>query len=243
VSQGVANLAAGVIGAMPVGGSFGRSSLNRAAGARTRWSGAITGVVVIAALPVASRLSSIPRTVLAAVVVGAVLSLLRVDQLLEMWRSSRWQAAAAVGTIVATLALDPRVDRAILLGLAASVVVHLAREMAVHVDGTYDDGHLHLAPKGVLWFGSINRIEERMLAYLADHPDAVRVTVDLSGVGRLDITAAHELADMARDAADDGIDWRYTGVPPHAERVMGHIVRPVAGDDRSDAATADPGDG
>ena len=38
VSQGVANLASGVSGGFPVGGSFSRSSLNRLAGASTAWS-------------------------------------------------------------------------------------------------------------------------------------------------------------------------------------------------------------
>lgn len=224
VSQGVANLVAGSIGSMPVGGSFGRSSLNRAAGARTRWSGAITGVAVLAALPLAGALSSIPKAALGAVVIGAVLSLLRFGQVGEMWTTSRAQSATAIATIAATLVLDPRVDRAILLGLATSVVVHLAREVTVHVDGEFDEPELRLAPKGVLWFGSINRIEEQMLAELADHPDATSVVVDLTGVGRLDITAAHELADMARDAAENGITWTYTGVPPHARRLMHGIV-------------------
>jgi len=44
VSQGVANVAAAVSGSFPVGGSFSRSSLNRLAGARTRWSGMVTGI-------------------------------------------------------------------------------------------------------------------------------------------------------------------------------------------------------
>lgn len=234
VSQGVANLVAGATGAMPVGGSFGRSSLNRAAGARTRWSGAITGAALLVALPAAGVLSTIPKAVLAAVVVSAVVSLVRIGRVIEMWRSSRLQAVTAGATVVATVVLDPRVDHAILLGLALSVAVHLARELNVVVDAEYDDGHLRLVPHGVLWFGSINRIVERMLFELSAHPDATTVVVDLGGVGRLDVTAAHELADLARDAREDGIDWRYDRVPPHAMRLFEHIVAPapdqVAGD-------------
>ena len=47
VSQGVANLAAAVSGAFPVGGSFSRSSLNKLAGATSAWAGAITGAFVL----------------------------------------------------------------------------------------------------------------------------------------------------------------------------------------------------
>ena len=51
VSQGAANVAAGVTGGFPVGGSFSRSALTREAGGRTRWSGAVTGLAVLALLP------------------------------------------------------------------------------------------------------------------------------------------------------------------------------------------------
>jgi SulP family sulfate permease len=225
VSQGVANLVAGATGAMPVGGSFGRSSLNRAAGAKTRWSGAITGLALLAFLPAAGVLSSLPSTVLAAVVISAVVSLLRFDRMVEMWRLSRWQSVTAVATMLATLALDPRVDRAILLGLGCSVAVHLARELEVWVDAEFDDGHLAVAPHGVLWFGSINRISERMLAELAAHPETRTMTVDLRGVGRIDLTAAYELAEIADDAeADGGVVVRYTGLPPHSRRLLGHVL-------------------
>lgn len=227
VSQGVANVVAGATGAMPVGGSFGRSSLNRAAGARTRWAGAITGAALLVMLPAAGWLSTIPKAVLGAVVISAVLSLLRFDQLIEMWQTSRWQAATAIATFAATLALDPRIDRAILLGLGLSVGVHLSRELTVWVDVEHDDGHLRLVPHGVLWFGSVNRIVERMLAELSTYPDAHTVTVDLAGIGRIDLTAAHELAEMALEAESYGVHWRYVGVPPHARRIFRNVVDPV----------------
>ena len=38
ISQGVANLAAGIFSGFPAGGSFSRTSLNHLAGARSRWS-------------------------------------------------------------------------------------------------------------------------------------------------------------------------------------------------------------
>ncbi len=75
VSQGAANVAAAVSGGFPVGGSFSRSALNRLAGARTRWSGAVTGLAVLAFLPLASSVSPPPPAVLAAIVIGAVVGL------------------------------------------------------------------------------------------------------------------------------------------------------------------------
>ncbi len=91
ISQGVANLAAGAIGSYPVGGSFGRSSLNYRAGATTRWSGFVTGTAMLVLLPFSSVLASMPKPALAAVVISSVMSLFRLDRISAMWSWSRPQ--------------------------------------------------------------------------------------------------------------------------------------------------------
>ena len=63
ISQGLANVASAVSGGIPVGGSFARSSVSKLAGGKTRWSGAVTGLTVLAFLPVAGVLSDLPRAV------------------------------------------------------------------------------------------------------------------------------------------------------------------------------------
>ena len=60
--------------AMPISASFGRSSINRASGAQTTLGGIITGVLVLAALLfVMPFCAFIPKSTLAAVVVGSVI--------------------------------------------------------------------------------------------------------------------------------------------------------------------------
>ena len=76
VSQGLANLAAGFGGGHAVGGSFSRTALNRLAGARTRFSGAVSGLAALAFLPVAGLLATLPVAVLGAAVIVAVIPLL-----------------------------------------------------------------------------------------------------------------------------------------------------------------------
>src|SRR5680860_191933 len=73
LGQGLANLAAGVAGGYPAGGSFSRSALNRLSGARSRWSGAITGAAVLALLPLAGLLAPLPSAVLAGLVIAAAI--------------------------------------------------------------------------------------------------------------------------------------------------------------------------
>jgi len=130
VSQGVANLAAAVSGSFPVGGSFSRSSLNRLAGARTRWSGLVTGITVLVFLPFADVLAPLPRATLGGVVIAAVVGLVRPRRLLGMARISPADAFVAWVTFFATLALSPRVEQGVLVGILISLAVGLRRRRA-----------------------------------------------------------------------------------------------------------------
>ena len=125
VSQGVANIAASVSGAFPVGGSFSRSSLNRLAGAQTRWSGLVTGAAVLTFLPFTDVLAPLPRATLGGVVIAAVVGLVRPVALVSMVRRSPTDALVAWTTFVATLTMAPRVERGVLVGILLSLAVGL----------------------------------------------------------------------------------------------------------------------
>ncbi|MDJ0953156.1 MAG: SulP family inorganic anion transporter [Acidimicrobiia bacterium] len=227
ISQGLANLAAGVSGGFPVGGSFSRSSVNKLAGGRTRWSGAITGLAVLAFLPVAGVLSDLPRAVLSAIVIVAVVPLIRVDQIWGIWPISRPQAAVAGVTFVATLAFSPRIDVAVLFGIGLGVAVHLARELGASVASSYVGNTLTVRPIGVLYFGSTPAMERILLEQLALNPEAERLEINLEQLGRIDFTGATVLQAFVADAKHAGLDVCVVSVPAHAVR----IIKSVFADD------------
>ncbi|MBT8397564.1 MAG: sodium-independent anion transporter, partial [Gemmatimonadetes bacterium] len=110
MSQGVANLAAGLFGGFPAGGSFSRTSLNHLAGAQTRWSGFIAGAAVLLFLPFSWTLAPLPKATLAAVVIAAVWKLIRFSPLVRLWDVSRVQALIGWTAFGLTLALAPHVE-------------------------------------------------------------------------------------------------------------------------------------
>lgn len=223
VSQGVANLASGLSGGFPVGGSFSRSSINRLAGGQTRWSGAITGATVLAFLPIAGVMSDLPRAVLGAIVVAAVARLINLRRLAGFWQQSRAQAMVAWFTFAATLVLSPRIDIAVVLGIGLGITVHLWRELRVPVGSAYADGVLTIKPEGVVFFGSSPDVEAAMLNLLADYPYATRVVFDLAAVGRIDLTGALALKALVEDTRSAGLDAEIASVPLHARRVMNAV--------------------
>jgi SulP family sulfate permease len=220
ISQGVANLASGFSGGFPVGGSFSRTSINRMAGGQTRWSGAVTGLAVLAFLPAAAVMSELPRAILGAIVVAAVARLIDIPKLLRFWTLSRAQAFVAWTTFGATLMLSPRIDLAVMLGIGLGITVHLWRELRVPVGAAYADGTLTLRPQGVVFFGSSPDVEEAMLNTLAQYRDVSRVVFDLSAIGRIDLTGALALKTLVEDARTAGLEAEIEFIPPHAERVL-----------------------
>jgi SulP family sulfate permease len=220
VSQGVANLAAGLSGGYPVGGSFSRTTLNHMAGAATRASGAVTGLVVLAFLPFASVLEPLPRAVLAAIVITAVLGLIRLRRLVALWRVSKPQFAVAAGTFTLTLVLAPHIERALAVGIALSLVVHLLRELQVEVQASATDTTLEVRPTGVLWFGTAQDLEDRLIALLQAHPHVTRLRLVLDGLGRIDLTGALALDHLIDDARQAGLAVEVVRVPPQARPLL-----------------------
>jgi SulP family sulfate permease len=223
ISKGLGTAVAGLCSGLPIGGSLSRTSVNRLAGAKSRWSGLVTGVTVLCFLPFAPVLSPLPKAVLSGIVVAAVWKLIRPSQLLGLWRVSRPQALVAWGTWGATLALAPKVDHAVLVGIALASAVHLWRELTPHLVSERVEDTLVVEPTGVLWFGSAPALEDNVFARLASEPHVKRVVVRCGGLGRIDITGAYTLAEMLEQARRAGIDMVLEEVPGHARRLLSAV--------------------
>ncbi len=220
ISQGLANLASGISGGFPVGGSFSRSSINRLTGGRTRWSGAVTGVMVLVFLLVASVLESLPSAILGAIVIVGVYKLIDLRGLLDVWRFSRLQGVVGIATFVLTLLLAPRIDLAVLIGIGVGVAVHLWRELEFEIEAAVEGEAVCVRPHGVLYFGSAPAMSDRMMTLLAQHPELNRVRFDLASLGRIDYSGAVVLKTTLEDARRAGIVVSLERIPPHARRIL-----------------------
>ena len=220
VSQGVANLAAGVSGAFPVGGSFSRSSLNRMAGATSAWSGAITGAFVLLVLPLAPALRDLPSAVLGMIVIVVVVRLVDVKEMARLPRGSFPQAMVGAGTTLATVGFAPRVERGVLVGIGLAIAVHLYRELEFVAPGERYGDTLVVRPRGVMWFATVAHVERVVREELALHQDIASVTLDMSGVGRLDYSGAVALRRLLQRIGAGGVAISVKGVPPSASRAV-----------------------
>lgn len=125
VGQGAANLSAALVGALPTSPSFSRSALARAAGGRSRLAPLLSGVLVLAVLPLlGSALSFVPRAALAGLVILAGVELID-PRALRRACVTRGDAGVLVVTFGATLWLD--VVQAIYIGVLLSLLLLIRR--------------------------------------------------------------------------------------------------------------------
>ena len=92
-----------------VSGSFSRSAVNFSAGARTGFSAVVTGVVVgITLLWLTPLLYHLPQATLAAVIIMAVINLVKIEPIKHAWKVQRHDAAVSIITFVLTIIWAPR---------------------------------------------------------------------------------------------------------------------------------------
>ena len=192
-ASGLANAVAGATGAYPVGGSFSRSFVNRFAGAETRLSGAITGLIVIAFLPFAGLLDGLPEAALGSIVVGAVASIVKPGRLIRILRRSPVQGSLALITFVATLVTPPNIQFGVIIGVIATFIFHVARPFRVEQAPT-PEGGLSLRPRGLLWIGTNARFKRELDRIITSDPGSGPVVVDLAESVAIDAAIADAIA-------------------------------------------------
>ncbi len=172
---------------------------------------------------------------LGAIVIGAVVKLVRLRALWRLVHVSWGQALIAWATFLATLLLSPRIDLAVLLGMGLAATVHVYREASrLSVETRMDDDTMTRAPAGVLFYASADAFSDVFNEAVAEHPSVRSLVLDLEGLGRIDLPGAMELKTFIWDAEQAGIDVEIINVPAHAEGILERVsaVLEAEGDGR-----------
>jgi len=142
--QGAANVASGLLQGMPVGGSVSASSINKAAGARTRWApifaGLVMAVVIVAFGDVVGYLA---MPALAGLLILIGIRTVKPADLASVWRTGLVQKVVMSTTFVLTMLIP--LQYAVLAGVGLSVVLHVVRQsnqVSIRRRVWDDDGHV-----------------------------------------------------------------------------------------------------
>jgi len=237
--QGLAKLASALSGSFPTSTSFSRSALMLYAGARSGWAVvASVGFVLLALLVLMPALQYVPRSVMAAAVIVAVLNLFQPRQFIKLWRIDRVETTTAAVTFAITLATAPRiywgVMAGVLLGLSHFLHTRLHPriiEVGLHPDGSLRDRHLWklppLAPQlyalrmdAELDFAAASTFERAITDHLAQHPDTQHVCLFAQPINRIDATGVETFGQLQRQLSSRGITLHISGIKLPVEKAL-----------------------
>ncbi len=228
---GAANLFTAFGQGYPVGGGLSQSAVNDKAGARTPLALIFASLTLaICLLYLTTLLENLPKAVLAAVVLTAILGLFDFPALLRMWRVSRIDFYAAAIALVAVLLLG--ILQGILLAAMACIALLLWRVSRPHigilgrVPGTdvYSDIARHpenelprealvVRPEASLIYVNAGAVLEAIQnrLRLAAASDVRLLICDLSASPFIDLAGSRMLHDLHTELAVRGIKLRIVG--------------------------------
>jgi carbonic anhydrase len=206
LGQGAANIVSGSLGGLPIAGVAVRSSANVAAGAVSRNSTMLHGVlVVIAALLMVPALELIPLASLAALVMAVGLKMVSLNHIRTVTRHREVLVYAVTTCGVVFLG----VLEGVALGIAVAVGVALHRLTRTRITHDEAEGVHHVHVRGQLTFLAVPRLS-RVLHQVPHGADAV---VELDG-SFMDHAAYETLQDWQRTHTAQGGSVDITGRRP-----------------------------
>ena len=261
IGQGLAKIAAGFCQSIPVSGSFSRSALNLANGARSGYSALFAaGFVLLTLLFLTPLFRHLPQPALAAMIMVAVFNLFDFGALRRAWLANRDDGIAAIVTFVSTLIFAPNIQNGILTGVIVSLGAYIYRRMTPRTsvttlaapDNASGDDPAGagagagtpvriLAFDAALFFGNVSLFEEAVLGIVEAEPGLARIAVDATGINRIDASAVEMIRSLVSRLAENGTTLAFFGAKPQflevAERtgLLDDIGRAnvTAGDARS----------
>jgi high affinity sulfate transporter 1 len=224
LAQGMANVGAGVFQGMPVSTSLSASSLNESAGARTPLASLTTGgLVLLTLIALAPLFSDLPKAVLAAVIIDAVVfGMIDVGELRRMYRVQRVDFAIAIAAVVGVLSAG--VLAGVVIGVALSlawlVYVTTAPAMPLLREDSVP-GVAVVRLDGGLFFATADALHDRLreIVETAD-PPLHAVVLDLEGVNVVDSQGAAKLTELAQLADGRRISLRLARVKDAVRSVL-----------------------
>lgn len=227
VAQALANTGSGLFQGMPVSTSLSASSLNDHTGARTGLASIVSGVTVLLTLLfLAPLFSGLPKPVLAALIIEAVvMGMMDLPELRRLARVQRFDFWIAVVAIVATLLVG--VLAGVVVGIALSLLWLIAvttrpalpelgrqpgttayRDLGAHPDGELMPSVAVLRIEGGLFFATSEAVQDRARELLQTRADVRALVLDCEGVNFVDSQGSAGIAAISRLTRDNGVELR-----------------------------------
>ncbi len=220
-----ANLASGFGHGFPISGGMSQSLVNESGGARTPLSGLIaSGLIMVVAVFFSDLLRNLPQPVLAAVVLMAVASLVKLEELRHLLRHHRNEFFIAMIALAGVLWAG--LLQGVLLGAIISLVLLIRRASAPHVaflgripgtrrfsdrvrhpDNEPTPGVLAVRVESGLIYFNVEHVFDTIMARVSAAPEPIRLVIcDLSTSPLVDMAGARMFVTLQAELAKREIE-------------------------------------
>ncbi len=232
IGQGLANIFAGLIKGFPVGGSFSRSSLNFYIGASSPLSNIISGfIVVLTLLYMAPAFYYLPKAVLSAIVLSAVINLIRPQDILKLYRINKIDGLVAFLTFISVFFMDLWV--AIVLGIMTSLGSFVYKTMYPRIvvlsrdpeSNTFVNAErrnlpqcpqiLYIRPNTSIYFGNAQYVYDYIVNKVIEIKEKGKlkyVLVDMEAVNYIDATGSQTLIRLINTLKDMKVETAFANI-------------------------------
>ncbi len=238
IGQGIANILGAFGKSFPVSGSFSRSAVNLQSGAVTGLSSVFTSVTVgIVLLFMTPLLYHLPQSVLAAVIMMAVIGLLNVSGFIHAWKAQKYDGIFSVITFLATLWTAPHLDKGIMIGVLLSLGMFLYKSMRPKVtllsmgeDQSFKSARdyglkecRHIAVlrfDGQLFYANAGFLEDSINNLIESKPELRHILIVGNGINDMDASGEEMLSLIVERVRSAGYDISFSGLNEKVLAVM-----------------------
>jgi len=238
IGQGLANILGAIGKSYPTSGSFSRSAVNLQAGAVTGLSSVFTGItVVITLFFFTPLLYYLPQSVLAAVIMMAVIGLLNVSGFIHAYKAQWYDGVISIIAFIATLGFAPHLDKGIMVGVVLSLSVFLYKSMrpklaslSRHADEALRCATTHglkecdyvamVRFEGPLFFANASYLEDKIMELMRTKKNLKHIIIVSNGINDIDATGEEALSLLVDRVRSAGIDVSLSGVNENVMQVL-----------------------
>ena len=240
VAQGMANVGAGLVQGMPVSTSLSASSLNDHSGARTGLASLTSGAIVLLTLLfLAPVFSDLPKPVLAALIIEAVvMGMMDVPEMRRLLRVQPFDFWIAVAAIAGTLVFGVLAGVMVGIGLSLIWLISVAtrppmpllgrdpetqyfRELGENPGDEQFPGLVVLRLDGGLFFATADALEDRIREVALSSPDVRGIVLDFVAVDFIDSQGSAKMQEILVLTEQADVTLRLARVKPAVRDVLG----------------------
>jgi len=238
IGQGLANMLGALGKSYPTSGSFSRSAVNLQAGAATGFSSVFTSLtVVIMLLFLTPLLYHLPQSVLAAVIMMAVIGLLNISGFVHSWKAQKADGIISIISFACTLWFAPHLDKGIMIGVVLSLLVFLYKVMRPKVTllARHEDEALRCAEThglkeceyialvrfdAPLFFANASYLEDQVTERMRAKKDLKHIVIVANGINDIDASGEETLSLLVDRIRSAGVDVSLSGVNEAVMQVL-----------------------